>query len=154
MVRDWSGSHQTRPVFRQLNPLRGSWDRVWVGIKAWLPVAHSFTAVAVVLTLFTGGTILEKYGKGMGLVEVVVVYYLGAILAGAIFGGLAPLKRTVLGAAFVGVVAMLPVGLMIIPLVAPPGMRVSFVVACAVVFALVLGPGYGLIDRHFDEHED
>jgi hypothetical protein len=133
---------------------RGLLDRIKAGVKAWMPVAHGFSALAVVLTLASGGEVLRKYGPRVTLPLVIVVYYVAFAAAGAVFGALAPFKRTRLGAALVGFAAMLPMGFMVVPLIATETTPRWVVLISSLGVALVLGPGYGLIDRAFDEDRE
>ena len=86
-------------------PLR---RRVHWGIGHGLAVAVAFSAWAVIVVgIIGGGRAFEEYG--IALPQVLAVYLAGGFVGGAVFGALAPLGRTRLGALLAGVAVLLPV---------------------------------------------
>ena len=119
-----------------------SQDLGW-GIFWGLALAVGVTIVLVVLYALSGAQLFEDHDTTFG--GVVAVYFGGGLVGGAVVGLLRPLTRWRWGAAAVGVVAALPVGLCCRLLrdgFAPWGPKDTVSV---VAFALILGGTIGWI---------
>jgi len=70
-------------------------------------MAMLYSAYVIVLATVSGPEPFDKLG--VTLETVVMTYLMGGVVAGAIVGALLPLRRTAIGASFVGFVAAVPV---------------------------------------------
>jgi hypothetical protein len=77
-----------------------------VGIRWGLVVATVFSAWVTVVAVAGSADAFTKVGVTYR--AVVVAYYAGGIVAGAMVGALLPLRRTFAGAALVGTIAAFP----------------------------------------------
>lgn len=84
---------------------------VW-GIRGGVAFAGIYSLWVVGLYLFRGSAPFEN--QGTTLLEVLAAYWFGGAVAGGLVGLLRPLVRWRLGAALVGIVAGIPVGLGIV----------------------------------------
>jgi hypothetical protein len=74
--------------------------------------ATIFSLWAVVWVVLTGGRVLEKYGPGLTLPQVLLVCYLGAVVAGVVVGVLKPMSKTLIGSALLGLIVAVPLAFM------------------------------------------
>jgi RsiW-degrading membrane proteinase PrsW (M82 family) len=77
------------------------------GVKAGLFFASFYSLFVLLLYAFRGEEPSES--KGVSLLAVVVTYFIGGVLGGAIVGLLRPFTRERWGAIVVGMIAALPV---------------------------------------------
>lgn len=117
-----------------------------LGIRWGFIFGAAYSLWAGVLFLLRGSTPFR--GHNVTVVEAVATYLIGGVIAGGIVGILLPLTRWKLGAALVGMVAVLPVSIGVIGSMqgfSPWTEGHTFVVA---MMSLLLGGGGGLILRN------
>lgn len=113
------------------------WANVRWGVREGWWFARRYLVYGIVLMVLGGSALLKR--NRITALGVVAVYGLGIPSIGAIVGALRPLCRTSLGAAFVGVIAMLPITSLTVILVAPRSLGLGLLVGITVGFAIVYG---------------
>jgi hypothetical protein len=81
--------------------------RVLLGIVWGTSFASLYSAYVVVVATVSGSPAFAK--DGVTLQGVVLTYFAGGVVAGAIVGVLLPLRRSFIGAIVIGIAAALPV---------------------------------------------
>lgn len=122
-------------------PTLWGWANVRWGIhEAWW-FARRYLIYGIVLLVVGGPTLLKR--NHITTIGLVALYLLGIPSIGVIAGALRPLCRTSLGAACVGVVAVLPMILTTVMLVSPPefgiGLRAGVTLGFSAVYGVVGG---------------
>jgi hypothetical protein len=120
------------------------------GMREWLRLAHGFSVMAVVGYVLSAGASTRRFGSVLVLPVLVLIYYAGCLSAGAISGLLRPIRRTSVGAALAGVLMVLPLCIVTAALIVLPHSSWGARLLLGAAGSLVLGPVYGLIERHFD----
>lgn len=141
------GRAMTRPTQTNHAPIlfAPTGRRLQWGAKAGMAVALVLMLWAVGVYAFAGSAAFTS--RGVSFWTTLVIYCVGGLLGGAVVGVMLPLVRWVLGAACVGMVATLPIGLvtmMVLKGAAPWGTVESVSV---VLFVLLLGGPLGLTYR-------
>jgi len=121
------------------------WANVRWGLHEGWWFARRYLVYGIVLMILGGSAMLKR--NHMAALGVVALYGLGIPSIGAIVGALRPLCRTSLGAAFVGMIAMLPITTLTVILVAPRSLGVGLLVGITLGFAIVYGGVGGLYLR-------
>lgn len=85
--------------------------RTLLGMK-WGMVMAAILCVWVLILIPINGSLIFRSNSGSEYhaAAIMLVYLLGGILTGAVFGGMSPLLRTRIGAFCLGVLVMVPVG--------------------------------------------
>ena len=84
--------------------------RMGWGVSWGSAIASVFSAFAALQFAIHAAAMLAKYD--LGLVAIIATYFAGGIAGGAVVGLLLPLAQRRIGAAVVGVLAILPIALM------------------------------------------
>ena len=127
------------PIVESEQPL---WRRLQWGVQMGLVYAVGLTAFVGVQYLLNGAGVRAKYG--IGFLTMAATYLASCIAAGLLVGLLLSLTRTKVGSAFVGVVAFVPV---VIVMHYPGNSYPAWTgldVAAGIVGALLLGVPLGV----------
>ena len=126
----------------------GYWPRVWSLTKWGFSVGAVFAVCAVVLAGLSGSLILVSKGREFNAIALAVMYLAGGALAGSIVGLLFPLVRSWAGSAVLGIIAILPLMLGAVILIATQtGGWSSSHTLTLVIGAVCLGGALGPIVR-------
>lgn len=120
------------------------------GIKWGVLMAGLLSIWVAILVLFSGGFVLRsRSGDGLHAGRIVLLYLVGGVVTGALFGALRPLLRWRIGAALLGVLATIPFSL---------GIQISRIgfaswttneTLTLIIMALAFGGPGGIIIREF-----
>jgi len=113
------------------------------GLGLGLFLAAFFSAMSFVAFLLHGDEPFE--GRGLSLGVTVLLNCVGGVIGGILLGLMRPFLNRRLGAALAGTIAMFPVGLMAGYIVDPSRFLTANGIAGAVVVAIILGGGAGLV---------
>jgi O-antigen/teichoic acid export membrane protein len=115
-------------------------DLLW-GLKWGFWFALFFSFVAVAMTLFTGGEIIER--QRISLTASIAIYVFGGFSGGIVLGLLRPLTKYRIGAALVGIVVMTPASILLgLTLFGPPHDWSRDMTVTVILLPMVLGgPG-------------
>lgn len=87
-------------------------QRLWWGARTGSIFGAMFVALAVLAFLLGGEETFEKLDTSLR--GVALAYMVGGLGGGLITGALLPLTKRLVGAAFIGYVAFIPVGIMVV----------------------------------------
>lgn len=122
-------------------PTQWGWHNVTWGLREGWWFAKRYLAWSIVVIVFGGLTALKQHR--LTLLGIAVTYGLGIPSIGAIVGALRPLCQSSLGAALVGMVAMIPmtffVGFMVLPRSLSLGVDFTICLGLSIVYGGVGG---------------
>lgn len=110
--------------------------------------ATAFSFIALAFHALAGDPARSDHGLSLG--QLIRGYYVGGIVAGLVYGGLAPLARWRLGSALLGFLMLLPVGLGATALMPEHSLYDGGWIA-AVIWAALMGGLGGLYIFELDE---
>lgn len=96
-------SHRTE----RRNQLRADWDNLLWGVRYGCIFAAFYSAIALAIFAFGGEQSFRTYGVTLG--QTIALYIASGVLGGAVVGFLRPFTKSRSGAAFVGVLAAIPI---------------------------------------------
>jgi hypothetical protein len=116
-------------------------SRVVEGGKGGLFFGVGYSVLALILFVLRGPTLFEA--QGVGLIELILLYLAGGVIAGAICGWLEPLTGSLFGRILVGIIAAIPFAFLLGLTVLPPedvqeGL-VPVALGCAVLWGVMGG---------------
>jgi len=126
-------------------PTLWGWANVRWGIREGWWFARRYLLYGIILMLLGGSALIRR--NPTTALAVLALYGLGISGIGAIVGALRPLCRTSLGAAFVGMVAMLPVATLTVIVAVPHSLGIGILVGITLGFTIVYGIVGGLYLR-------
>jgi hypothetical protein len=135
-------------MYRSRTTLRSDVVR---GVRLGLYFATLMTAYVIAARIFFNSEAVEGYG--LSLVKLVLLYYGGGILVGALSGVLRPLNSTLGGSMLTGFVLWIPVTFIAATALAASSERYmlgSRLVPFTLILSAILGPLFGAIAWHQD----
>lgn len=124
-------------------------ERIVWGARWGLRFGLTFDAIAVIVFLLSGPS--ERERNGVTFATVILLYSSAGLIAGLVVGVLLPLTRWKVGAATVGVLAALPVGVLVRLMTDGLTGWTAEDTATALLFALAVGAPSGIIYRRIFE---